>query len=163
MRGWQNVEMQSDPKTPGAFALVRRPAARSLSRLLIAVSLAAAGFDLWVHRPWLALAQLGLMAAFLLLHLIAEARSWRFASDEVVVRTFELGRLRVREEKLRANQISRVGLARQGTRARAWLELKSGQSYALVEGRVDEVEKIAFAVQRAVLLASIEAKGQTLH
>jgi len=155
--------MKSDPDMPGAFALVRRPAARAMSRLFIAGSLLFALYDFWVHRPWLGLLKLGFCAVFLVLHFLDEARSWRFASDEVVLRTLEITRLRMREETLRASEVSRVGIARRGSRARVWIELKSGQSYALVEGKTDEVEKIAGAVQRAVLLASVEAKGQTVH
>jgi len=56
-----------------------------------------------------------------------------------------------------------VGLERRGVRARAWLEMKNGDNYALVEGRAAEVEQIADRVQHALLLARAEPQGQTLH
>ncbi len=159
----RDAELLHDPAHPGAFEPVRSHGARNFSRLLIALSLAAVGLDLWTRHLYVAIAQLLLSLGFLLVHVLAEARSWRFASDEVVLRHLALPALRLREEKLRAQEIARVGLARRGSRARAWLELKSGLRYALVEGRAEQVERIAGAVQSAVLLAQVEPKGQTLH
>jgi hypothetical protein len=159
----RDAELRSDPDSPGAFSLVRRAGARRVSRALVGFSLVAVLVDLALQRPWLALAQLALVGGFLLLHLFAEARSWHFASDQVVWRTLQLRGLRVHEEKMKASEISRVAVAKSGKRARAWLEMKSGLSYALVEGKPAEVEKIAGAVQRAVLLAGLQSKGQTLH
>jgi len=161
----RDAEVRPDPEVPGAFALARRPRARTISRAMIALSFAAALLDLWLHRPGLALAQLGLFTAFLLVHLFGEAWMWRFAGDQILVRALELKRLRLRlrVERLHAREILRVGLERRGVRARAWLEMKNGDNYALVEGRAAEVEQIADRVQHALLLARAEPQGQTLH
>jgi len=130
---------------------------------LAVVSIAAGLFDVFVHRPWVAAVQLAMAAAFLLLLLRAELESWRFDGTQLVRRTFSLWRMRFRETRLGARSIRGIGVARAAGRARAWVETRHGDQYALVEGDEQEVERIAEVVRGALQLPAPDAPARTLN
>jgi len=143
--------------------LKRKRGARLLSVGLAAASLAAAGIDLLARRPWIAAAQLSLALAFAALLARSELESWRFDGQQLVRRSFSLRGLRVREVRLWARSIRGIGLARDGGRARAWVETRGGRQYALVEGEEAEVERIVEGMRHALQLAALQPSGHAIH
>jgi len=136
--------------------LRRKRGARRLQVLLALASFAAAGFDLVAGREWIAAAQLALALAFLAVLARAELDSWRLDGDALVRRTLSLGG--VREERLRATDISGVLVAVSSGRARAWIEMRAGEQYALVEGDEADVRRLADRLSGSLELGT--ARGE---
>ncbi len=153
------------PRAPGALLLVRDSRSRTVWRVVTAASLVPALVDLRLERPLLTLAQLVLFGVFLVVNLVGGAWSWRIAGDEIVVRwlSFEHMRPRVKIDRLHTNDVRRIGIARSGYWAQAWLELQGGEEYALCEGHITAVEAIAQNVQQTVLLARAAPSSTTIH
>ena len=154
MRGNFRSDLELAPG--GAFRLRRKRGPRALSVLLALAGLLATAVDIFAVRPWLAAAQLLLSLGFVVLLLQAELDSWRFDGEEAVRRTFVLRALGFRELRVDARQIRRVGVAAADGRARAWIETRGGDEYALVEGDPGEVQRIAERLTASVHLASID-------
>ena len=151
-----DLGLSQDPRRPGTFALRRRWGPRLGSLLMISLGAGFAAADLWLHRPLVA-AFTGLTAlALLALHVRAEVDSWRFDGVQVVRRDLELLRLRVREERLAAEEIEEIRFEERGQRGRAWLVTQGGGVYPLVEGRPAAVRRIAEDFRNAVALAKAE-------
>jgi hypothetical protein len=163
VQGSYRNDLELAGRAPGPLRLRRKLGARVVSIGLAAAALAAGAFDLFARRPGIALAQLLLAVAFAALVARAELDSWRFDGEDLVRRTFSLRQLRFREVRLRARSIAGIGIARAQGSARAWVETRSGQRYALVEGEAGEVERIADGLRRAVHLAAIQPGNRTLH
>jgi hypothetical protein len=136
--------------------LRRKRGARRLQVLLALASFAAAGFDLVAEREWIAAAQLALALAFLAVLARAELDSWRLDGDALVRRTLSIGG--VREERLRATDMRGVVVAVSGERARAWIEMRAGEQYALVEGDEADVRRLADRLSGSLQLAT--ARGE---
>jgi len=163
VRGRFRSDLELARGAAGTVRLKRKRGARLFSLGLSAASLAAAGVDLIARRPWIAAAQLSLALAFAALLAGAELDSWRFDGEQLVRRTFSLRRLRFREVRLGARSIRTIGVARGRGRARAWVETRSGQQYALVEGEESEVDRIAEDMRRALQLAALHPAGSSVH
>jgi len=131
--------------------LRRKRGARRLQILLALASFAAAGFDLFNGKEWIAAAQLALAVAFLAVLGRDEVESWRLEADALVRRTLSLGG--VREERLPASQIRGVLVESAGGRARAWVEMRAGEQYALVEGDEADVRRLADRLSGSLKLA----------
>lgn len=135
---------------PGdGFRLRRRAGARALSALL---ALAGAGwgvFDLWSGRPVIGAATLALAAAFVLQLIHAELDTWRFDGRAAVRRGV----------RVKAAQIRGVEVAFASGHAQAWIETRTGEQYALVEGDETQVRRIA----DQLILAVRAANSETLH
>ena len=161
MRGSFRRDLELAPDS--AFRLRRKRGPRLLSGLLAIAGLLATAVDIFAFRPWLAAAQLMLSLAFILLLLQAELDSWRFDGEEAVRRTFVWRALGFREYRLGARQIRRVGLAAADGHARAWIEMRAGEEYALVEGDEAEVRRIVERLAASVHLAAIDPASARQH
>ena len=161
----RDAALVQDPRAPGALLLVRNSRSQTIWRVVTAAALVPALVDLRLDRPLLTLAQLGLFGVFLLVHLVGGAWSWRIAGEEIVVRWISLERMRprVKIDRLHTNDVRRIGIARSGFWAQAWLELQGGEEYALCEGHVSAVEAIAQTVQQTALLARAAIPSTTVH
>ena len=104
-----------------------------------------------------------LAAAFMAQLVEAELDSWQFDGEEAVRRTSVLRGLHFRELRLRARDIRGVEVAFGGGRARAWIEDRSGEQYALVEGDEREVRAIADRLVSSLRLARLEPEHGSLH
>jgi hypothetical protein len=149
---------------PGAaFRLRRRSGARIFSALLALAAVGWGAFDLWMGFRIVGAATIVLAIAFVAQLLQAELDSWRFEGSEAVRRTFVLRGLKFRELRLRARDIRGVEIAFAGERARAWIEDRSGEQYALVEGEEREVRRIADKLLSSLQLAKKESRSGLLH
>lgn len=151
------------PSGARGLLLRRRRAAR-----LVPVGLALAGFaamavELRVGRGALAALFALLSLAVLVLGARAELDSWSFDGVHAVRRTFAPGALGFREVRLRARDIRRVGYVDLGPRSRAWLETRSGEEYALVEGDIAKVQEVAEAWAGAARLSARPPADLHLH
>jgi hypothetical protein len=161
VRGRFRRDLELAPGT--GFRLRRRLAARVFSALLAIAGLAWGVFDLWIGYRWVGLATLALAAAFVVQLAQAELDSWRFERGEAVRRFFALRPPGVREERLAARQLKAVHVASGEGVARAWIETRTGEEYALVEGKEDEVRRIAERLSGSLRLASMDRRHDSMH
>jgi hypothetical protein len=161
MRGRFRRDLELAPG--GEFRLRRRRGPRLLSAALAFAGVLATAVDVFAFRPWLAAAQLVLSLAFVLLLLLAELDSWSFEGEQAVRRMFDLRALGFREYRVAAKQIRRVSVAAEDGRARAWIETRGGDEYALVEGDEREVLRIVERLQASVRLAAIDPGSARPH
>ena len=137
---------------PG-FRLRRRLAARIFSLLLAVAAVGWGALDLLLGYRWVGAGTIALAAAFVVQLLRAELDAWRF--DGLSLRT--------RRMQLPARQIEGVHLAFEKGRARAWVTMRAGEEYALVEGEEHEVRRIADRLAGALQLASMDPPQRTVH
>jgi hypothetical protein len=138
-----------------SFRLRRRWGARVLSWALVAAAFFATALDLLARRP------MGIV--FLVVQIRAELDGWRFDGSNLVRRRFSLSALGFEELRLKARTIREVGVTTSGRRSRAWIETRSGEEYALVEGSTAEVERIADGIRRSVQLVAVEPPTKAVH
>jgi hypothetical protein len=158
-----DVDLVDDPRIPGAVTLRRRLGGRLVSALLVTVGLGFGFGELLSGRPVVGLLTSVAALWLLALHARAELDQWTFDKTQVVRRSFDLFRLQVREAKVPASEIQRIGIASEGARSRAWLETRTGEQYALVQGDEAGVRRIAEGLARAMALAKAESSGRVLH
>jgi hypothetical protein len=162
VRGNFRRDLELAPES--AFRLRRRRGARVFSTLLALAAVGWGAFDLWMGYRVVGAATVLLALAFVVQLLQSELDSWRFDGATAVRRTFVLRGLKFRELRLRARDIRGVEIAFAGGRARAWIEDRSGEQYALVEGDEREVRRIADKLVSSLQLAEMEApRGPLLH
>lgn len=140
---------------PGAgFRLRRRWSARLLSAALALAALGWGAYDLFAGLSLVGGATLILAIAFVVQLVQAELDVWRFDGRA----------LRSHRSRIEAGQIRRVRLGEAGEgRARAWVETFEGDQLPLVEGKEDEVRRIADRLSRALLLATRRPTEQWLN
>ena len=158
MRGSFRRDLELAPGV--GFRLRRKLGPRLLSAALALAGLLATLVDLLAGRSWLAAAQLALSVAFIGLLVQAELDSWRFDGAGAVRRTFVLRQLRFRVLRVEAAQIRRVSIEQDGARARAWIETRAGDDYALVEGAEADVARIVERLSASVKLAATPAPSR---
>jgi hypothetical protein len=156
VRGSFRRDLELVPSAFGEFRLRRKRGARLLNVGLALAGLFTTLMDYRTGRTWFAAAQLAMTVAFVALLLRAELDSWRFDGGQAVRRTFRFAALRFEEVRLDAKQIASVAVRRGGARAQAWIETRSGERYALVEGKVAEVDPIVQRLSAAVELANLD-------
>lgn len=156
MRGRFRRDLELVPSELGEFRLRRKRGARLLNLALALAGLLTTLLDYRTGRYGFAAAQLAMTVAFVALLLRAELDSWRFDGGQAVRRTFHFGALRFEEIRLEAKQIAGIAVYRGGVLAQAWIETKSGEKYALVEGKQAEVDRIVQRLSTAVELASLD-------
>jgi hypothetical protein len=161
VRGHFRHDLELAPGT--AFRLRRRTGARLFSALLAMAAVGWGAFDLWMGYRIVGAATVLLAAAFVAQLVQAELDSWLFDGREAVRRTFRLRGLHFRELRLSARDIRGVEVAFGGGRARAWIEDRSGEQYALVEGDEREVRAIADRLAGSLRLARLEPERGPLH
>jgi len=161
VRGQFRNDLELAPGT--AFRLRRRAGARIFSALLALAAVGWGAFDLWMGYRIVGAATVLLAAAFAAQLVRAELDSWLFDGREAVRRTFVLRGLRFRELRLSARDIRGVEVAFESGRARAWIEDRSGEQYALVEGDEREVRAIADRLASSLRLARLEPEHGPLH
>ena len=142
MRGAFRRDLRLAPG-PG-FRLQRRFAARLFSALLAIAALSWGAYDVVSGLRIVGGATLALAIAFVVQLVQAERDAWLFDGAE----------LRSRRLRVAASQIEGVHLAFERGRARAWVETRSGEPVALVEGDEQEVRRIADRLSGALRLAA---------
>jgi len=145
----------------GTLALVRRTGPRALSIALVLAATALAAIDARAGRPWLAAVHATLVVGFLFLLIRAEMDRFRFDGRAAVRRWLTLGGFC--ETRLEAKAIARIGVLRTGKRGRVWIETKDGDRYAVIEGKAEEVERIAARLANAVRFAAAEPGSTEVH
>ena len=154
----RDAELISGPG--GRLRLQRRIGPRLLSAALVAAAVLLALYDARVGRTWLGAVHALLGVGFLGLFLRAELDRFYFDGESAVRRWVTL--TGVSEARLQAKAITRIAVERAGPRARAWIETKSGEQYALVEGEAWHIEAMAERLAQAIRLAASEP-GKLLH
>lgn len=145
----------------GLLRLRRRTMPRVLSIALVAAAVAIAVVDALLGRRWLA-ALHGLLAlGFVWLLVRAEIDRFWFDGHDAVRRWLSFRG--VAEERLVPASITRVGVARSGSRARCWIETKAGDEVALLEGDAEVVEAAADTLARAIRFADSKPTNQLLN
>ena len=155
----RDVELVAGPR--GSLCLRRRAGPRILSIALVLVATALTVFDARVGRYWLAALHGLLGLGFIALLVRAEFDRFVVEGELVVRRWVSLSGLT--EARLDARSISRVGVERLGKRARAWLETRSGEQYALIDGEAQRVEQAAERLVRAITFVAADPRGAELH
>jgi hypothetical protein len=153
-----DAELVSGPE--GRVRLQRRIGPRLLSGALVVAAALLAVYDARVGRPWIAAVHALLGVGFLGLLLRAELDHFSFDGHSAVRRWLTLSGLR--QARLQVKVIARIAVERAGKRARAWIETKSGEQYALVEGEAGRIEAMAEKLAQAIRLAKSEP-GKLLH
>ena len=154
----RDAELISEPQ--GRMRLQRRIGPRLLSAALVVAAVALAAYDLRVDRPLLASVHALLSVGFLGLLLRAELDRFSFDGHSAVRRWVTLSG--VSEARLTVKSIARIAVQRAGKRARAWIETKDGDQYALIEGESEQIEAMAERLAQAIRLAKSEP-GELLH
>ncbi len=131
------------------FRLRRRPSARVSSLLLALAAIAWGAFDLWAGHRLVGAATAVLAVAFIVQFVQAEQAGWRFEGTE----------LRSRKLRLPARDIEGVHLAFSDGWARAWVETRTGEQLALLEGEEEEVRRIADRLSGLVRMASMPSRA----
>ncbi|MFL5249938.1 MAG: hypothetical protein ACJ783_22110 [Myxococcales bacterium] len=163
MRGTFRRDLTLATGEGASFRLRRRWGARVLSWALVAAAFFATALDLLARRPLVAAIQLTMGIVFLVVQIRAELDGWRFDGSNLVRRRFSLSALGFEELRLKARTIREVGVTTSGRRSRAWIETRSGEEYALVEGSTAEVERIADGIRRSVQLVAVEPPTKAVH
>ncbi len=146
---------------PAGLRLRRRLGPRLLSAALVAAAALLTLYDARVGRPLLAAVHAVFGLGFLALLIRAELDRFSFDGHSAVRRWVTLSG--VSEARLYAKVITRIAVQRAGKKkARAWIETKSGEQYALVEGDAARVEAMAEKLAQAIRLAASESGG-VLH
>ena len=131
------------------FRLRRRPSARLSSVLLALAAIAWGGFDLWAGHRLVGAATAVLAVAFIVQFVQAEQAGWRFDGSE----------LRSRNLRLRAQDIEGIHLAFSDGWARAWVQTRTGEQVALLEGEEQEVRRVADRLSGLVRMASMPPRA----
>ncbi len=145
----------------GGLRLKRRAFHRVLSVALVLLAGALAAVDFSAGRRLLGALTAILGVGFLVLLLRAEVDAFVFDGKKLLRRWLTIKG--VSEARLEARSVARVGVQHEGKRARAWIETKSGEQYALIEGEAEAVDRAVEQLVQAISFAAADPRGAELH